>query len=313
MVKETVGILVMAYGSPESVADVEAYYTHIRRGRRPSPEQVRELIARYEAIGGSPLNAITFEIARRLEARLASCGRVKAYVGMKHWHPFIDAAIRKMAEEGIRRAVALALAPQYSKMSVEGYLEAARSAAAKAGIELAEVRSWHLEPHYIEALADKVGEARARFPKDVAPVQVLFTAHSLPERILEWNDPYPVQLGETCRAVAAAARVEDWSFAYQSASSTGEPWLGPDLLDVLESLKGRGYEGVLVCPAGFVTDHLEILYDIDIEAKRKAAGLGLHLERTASLHTDERFIDALAAVVRAHGAHFFPTSSGRRE
>lgn len=297
---ETLGILVMAYGSPDTTDDVEAYYTHIRRGRKPSPEQVAELIARYEAIGGSPLNEITFKIAGEIEHRLASEGKVKAYVGMKHWHPYIDATVRKMAEEGIRQAVALALAPQYSKMSVEGYLEAARGEAAKVGIELAEVRSWHLEPLYIEALAAKLAEARARFPEGVQRVRVLFTAHSLPERILEWNDPYPVQLDETCRAVASAATVDDWSFAYQSASQTHEPWLGPDILDVLDELKAGGYQGVLVCPVGFVTDHLEILYDIDIEAKGRADELGLHLERTASLHTDGRFIDALAKVVRAH-------------
>lgn len=304
MGNETIGILVMAYGSPNATEDVEAYYTHIRRGRKPSPEQVQDLISRYEAIGGSPLNEITFKIAKEIEERLASQGAFKAYVGMKHWHPYIDATVRTMAEEGIRKAVALALAPQYSAMSVEGYLEAARSESGKVGIELAEVRSWHLEPLYIEALASKVAEARARFPEGVERVKVLFTAHSLPERILEWNDPYPVQLDETCKAVAAAAGIDDWSFSYQSASQTHEPWLGPDILDAIDQLKADGYEGVLVCPVGFVTDHLEILYDIDIEAKERAQANGLRLERTASLHTDGRFIEALAKVVRAHAGPF---------
>lgn len=289
------GVLVMAYGSPERLEDVEAYYTHIRRGRKPSPEQLQDLIDRYKAIGGSRLNPLTEAVARGIQERV----NLPTYVGMKHWHPYIQDTVDKMAADGIRRAVALVLTPQYSRMSVGEYLAAARERAGQHGIELIEVEFWWDEPGYISFMAERVRKALAAFPEEErARVHVVYTAHSLPERIKRWNDPYPHQLEETARAVSRAAAVSNWHFAYQSASETGEPWLGPDILDKLVELKGAGVRGVVVSPVGFVCDHLEVCYDIDVEAVAKAKELGMRLVRTESPNDHPEFVDMLAGIVR---------------
>jgi len=291
----------MAYGSPERTSDIEAYYTHIRRGRRPDPERLAELEAKYERIGGSPLNRITEEVAGKLEARL-NAGTARAvfrtYVGMKHWRPYIADAVDRMASDGIREGVLLVLAPQYSRMSVAEYLKTARERGGERGVEFVEIESWHLEPGYIALMARRAREALNRFPDQGRSAYALFTAHSLPERILQWDDPYPRQLMETAAAVASQAGIARWRFAYQSASQTGEPWLGPDILDVLDELGRGGEKQVLVVPVGFVSDHLEILHDIDIEAKEKAESLGIELRRTESPNADDEFVGALAHVVR---------------
>lgn len=298
------GVLLMAYGSPGSIEDVEAYYTHIRGGRKPSPERVEELAERYRTIGGSPLNEITEELARRVEEELnsdasGSARPVKVYVGMKHWHPFIEDVVDRMAADGIRQATAMALAPQYSRMSVEQYLETARNRAKEHGIALAEIREWHDEPAFIDFLAARLNEAIARLGEEERQsLRVVFTAHSLPERILEWNDPYPDQLLESSRLVAEKAGVGSWDFAYQSASQTGTPWLGPDILDYLEAVAGEGARAVVACPVGFVADHLEILYDLDLEAKEKAESLGMRFERTASPNAEPEFVHAVCQVIR---------------
>ncbi len=290
------GVLLMAYGTPETLDDVPAYYTHIRGGRAPSPALVEELKERYRAIGGrSPLLEITRAQAEGLSSQLG----LPVYVGMRHWHPYIADTVARMAADGIRQAVALALAPQYSRLSVELYLQAAREAAAPAGLTLLEVRHWHDHPLFLDHLASRVREALARFPAaERDQVHGLFTAHSLPTRILQWDDPYPRQLEETAAAVAARAGIVRWHFAYQSAGRTPEPWLGPDILTRLRELAEQGVRRVVVCPVGFVADHLEVLYDVDVEARHVAAELGLHLERTASPNADPTFVAALADVVR---------------
>lgn len=289
------GVLLMAYGSPATLDDVPAYFTHIRGGRPPSADAVEGLRGRYQAIGGmSPLRAITASQARKLEAALRAHGRtIPITIGMKHSPPFIADAVREMAAVGIHSIIALALAPHYSRLSVDGYFSVARSAASDHNVALKAVTSWHDHPGFIGALAYRL---RAALDGTTAP-SVIFTAHSLPQRILTWNDPYPAQLNRTAELVAAAAGISRWRFAYQSASATGEAWLGPDLLDTLEEVAREGAHDVVVCPIGFVADHLEVLYDIDVEAKAAAAKLNLRLVRAASLNDGDDFMTALADIV----------------
>ena len=295
------GVLLMAYGSPATLHDVEAYYTHIRGGRVPPAERVAELRARYERIGGrSPLVEITRRQADGIVRALEQAGLpARAYVGMKHAPPFIAEAVAEAAHEGMRTLLGLALAPHYSRMSVGAYHAEAEEAAGPHGVTVSCVESWHLHPGLISALASRVGEAQRECAGGTDAL-VVFTAHSLPARILEWNDPYPEQLRQTCAQVAAAAGVRRWQFAYQSASATGEPWLGPDLLDVVRAIHREGHTECIVCPVGFVADHLEVLYDIDVEAKDLAGTLGLRLIRARSLNDDFDFVSAVADVIRTH-------------
>lgn len=300
---ETVGVLLMAYGSPETLDDIEAYYTHIRGGKKPSSEAIEELKERYRRIGGcSPLVKITHAQARALEEILNTANaNYRVYTGMRHWRPFIHETVKQMLADGIQKAVGLALAPHYSCMSVGAYIEAAQRALREiqGSIQMRFVESWHLHPLFLKALSEHVRLGLERFsPQERKHLMVIFTAHSLPERILHLNDPYPRQLRETCEAIAQALKLERWRFAYQSASHTPEPWLGPNLLDVLEDLNED--RAVLICPIGFVADHLEVLYDIDVECRKRAEQLGLHLERTDSLNDDPTFIRALAAIVKEH-------------
>lgn len=291
------GVLVMAYGTPPDLDHIEDYYTDIRGGRPPSPELLEELTARYVAIGGkSPLLDITRAQAAGLGERLA----LPTYLGMKHAEPRIPAAVERMKDDGIRRAVGLVLAPHYSSMSVGDYERRVRAAAAEIGWDgtLEMIDSWHLEPGYIELLADRVDYAMRTLTKDVRrDSTILFTAHSLPSRILETGDPYPDQLRETGEAVARRLGLESWQIAWQSAGRTKEPWIGPDVLQVITDLAASGQRGVVVCPCGFVSDHLEVLYDVDVECRQVAGELGLELERTQSPNDDPQFLDVLATVV----------------
>lgn len=287
-------ILLMAYGTPARREDIAPYYTHIRGGRAPGPEKVAALAARYEAIGGSsPLLEITRAVAEGLRAAAG----VPVYVGMKHWHPYIEAAVERMHADGVTGGAAIVLAPHYSRMSVGAYIKTATEAIERlGGPRLRFVESWHRHPGLIAALAARVRAALA--PAGGGGAHVLFTAHSLPKRIIEWRDPYPGQLVETSRAVAEAAGVTRWSFAFQSASATGEPWLGPDVLDALRDLRAKEVRDVVACPVGFVADHLEVLYDLDIEARQLAESLGMRFLRTESLNASPDFIAVLAAVAR---------------
>ena len=278
----------MAYGSPERLADVPAYYADIRGGRPISPENLEDLVESYRRLGiedSSPLNAIT----ERTRAALAGELGLPVYTGMKHWPPRIAEAAEAALADGAERIVGLVLAPHYSALSIKGYRDQLEQAVAHRA-ELRFVDSWHNEPAFIDVLADKVrGTDR----------HVVFTAHSLPERVLAMGDPYQDQLLETSRLVAErAALTEPWSFSFQSESPTGEPWLGPDILDHLRELCSQGVERVLVCPVGFVSDHLEIRWDLDVEAKELAVELGLDLERIDMPNDEAPFVEALATIVR---------------
>jgi ferrochelatase len=293
----------MAYGTPAGPEELEAYYTHIRRGRPPTPELLAGLRRRYEAIGGqSPLLELTRAQVAGLGRALAEAGRpdISVALGMKHAAPFIEDAVADLLAAGARRIVGLVLAPHYSHLSVGEYAERARAAAAGAAAQpvVSVVSSWHLAPGYLDFLAAALENALRALPAGAgAGAHVLFTAHSLPARILDDDDPYPAQLQETAAAVAARTGLERWSVAWQSAGRTPEPWLGPDVLEALGDLAAAGASAVVVCPAGFISDHLEVLYDLDVEASARARELGIAFARTASPNADPRLLGALARVV----------------
>jgi len=298
------GVLVMAYGTPARPEDIEAYYTHVRRGRPPTPEQLADLQARYAAIGGtSPLLELTQAQADGLAAALGDGWCVE--LGMKHAAPFIEDGMAALARRGVRRVVGLVLAPHYSALSVGEYASRVRATPAVVddGVELTMVESWHLEPGYLDLLCRRVTEACQRVTvSDPDRLEVVFTAHSLPARILDTGDPYPAQLQETAEAVAERMALRRWSVGWQSAGRTPEPWIGPDLLEVLRDRAAAGVEAVVVCAAGFVSDHLEILFDLDVEATAAAASLGLAFARTESPNADPSFCSTLARVVTAQAA-----------
>jgi protoporphyrin/coproporphyrin ferrochelatase len=305
-------VLLMAYGSPDRLDQVEAYYTDIRRGRPPSAAQLEELVGRYEAIGGgSPLSRIVELQRAALEAELARRGTpMRVYAGMKHIEPRIGDVVAAMAADGVREAVAIALAPQASSMSSATYrraVEAALPALGDRAPRFVFIDSWHDQPGLIEALAAGTAEAIARFP-DPTRVRVLFTAHSLPARIVGAGDPYPEELARTAALVAERLGLESYDFAYQSAGRTDEAWLGPDLGDELRRLAVEGGRDVVVCAVGFVADHLEVLYDIDIEAQAIAGEVGVRLERAPTMNDDPTFIGGLADLASAALSH--PASVG---
>jgi protoporphyrin/coproporphyrin ferrochelatase len=275
----------MAYGSPSRLEDIPAYLADIREGRAVSPEAVEELTERYRRIGGrSPLDEITEAQRAGLERELS----VPVFLGMKHWRPRIAEAVEAALAGGADTIVGVVLAPHYSRLSIAGYRDRLEHAL-ESRADLVFVESWHDHEPFVDVLASRVSGFDGH---------VVFTAHSLPERILRDNDPYRDQLLETSRLVAARAGVADWSFAFQSASATGEPWLGPDILEELDRLAANGVRRVLACPVGFVSDHLEILWDLDVEARERAAELGLELDRIESLNDDPAFMRALATLVR---------------
>ena len=290
------GVLVMAYGSPASADDVESYYTHVRRGSPPSPDLLADLQRRYAAIGGtSPLAARTGAQVAGISRSLGN-GFVVA-LGQKHAAPFIEDGMAELLCTGVERVVGLVLAPHFSALSVAQYHQ--RAAAAGDGVTYLGVERWNLHPELIELLSERVLRSLIGLPPG-APVETLFTAHSLPARALELDEPsYPDQLRQTAEAVAARAGLARWRLAWQSAGRTAEPWIGPDILEVISGLPDDGVEAVVVCPAGFVSDHLEVLYDVDIEARGVAEAAGLRLIRTASLNDDPRFVAMLADVVRS--------------
>ncbi len=297
-----VGVVVMAYGTPSTPDQIEPYYTHIRRGRPPSPEQLADLTRRYDALGGSStLAARTADqvaaVADGLE-RLTP-GRFVVRLGQKHAAPFIEDAVADLAAHGVSRTVGLVLAPHYSGASVGEYQARAAEAAGQAGLRHTPVLRWHDEPAYRAFLAAAVTDALAGLPEQT---KVVFTAHSLPERVLA-GDPYPDELWASAEAVAATVGLDrwaGWSVAWQSAGATPEPWRGPDILEVIRDLAATGRaRGVLVCPQGFVADHLEVAYDLDIEAAKVADEVGLAFARTRTLNDDPVVMAALARRVVA--------------
>ena len=291
------GVLVMAYGTPRDLDHVEEYYRDILGGRRPPTELLENLTARYRAIGRSPLLEITRAQAVEIGARLDG---IEPYLGQKHAAPFIADAINAMADQGVEDAVGLVLAPHYSRMSVGDYEARARRAAEARGwnADLKMVESWHLEDGYIDYLVREVKIALDALPAPARehPV-VVFSAHSLPARIVSAGDPYPEQLQATADEVGRGAGLDRWQVAWQSAGRTKEPWLAPDITEVIATLADDGASGVVICPCGFVADHLEVLYDIDIEAARIARERGIGLTRTRMPNDDPAFLDMLAEVV----------------
>jgi ferrochelatase len=279
-------IVLMAYGSPERLADVPAYYADIRGGRPISPENLEDLVQRYRRLGveeHNPLNAITEETRAALEHELG----LPVFTGMKHWTPRIAEAAGAALTGGADVVVGLVLAPHYSRLSIAGYRTQLEEALA-GRTDLRMIESWHDFEPFLDVLADRVRGASAH---------VVFTAHSLPARILADGDPYQEQLFETARLVAERAGIGDWTFSYQSESPTGEPWLGPDILGHLTDLRARGVNEVLVCPVGFVSDHLEIRWDIDVEAQERARELGMMLRRIEMPNADREFVRVLASLV----------------
>jgi ferrochelatase len=303
----TVGVVLMAYGTPRSPDEIEPYYTDIRRGRPPAPEQLAELTARYEAIGGlSPLAERTEAQRAALAAQLdlIAPGVYRVEIGLKHAEPKIETTVERLAADGIGRLVGIVLAPHDSAYSVGQYLDRLREAAAPFGLATAGVRSWATEPAFVAFVADDLARRLAAAPP---ACRVLFTAHSLPQRIIEAGDVYPAELRST--AVAVADRLgltegTDWQLAWQSAGRTPEPWLGPDVLEVIDALAapddGPAVDAVIVAAVGFVADHLEVLYDLDIEAAARAEARGLSFDRTACVNDDPKVMAALAQ--RVHTA-----------
>jgi ferrochelatase len=291
------GLLCMSYGTARGPEDLEAYLTHIRRGRTPSPELLHEMRERYDAIGGrSPLIEITEQQVRALEAALSDLD-VRAYHGMKHQTPYLEDVVAEMAADGIERAVGLVLAPHYSRFSVGQYVERVEKAAADHGApSFTFVESYATHPAFVAFVATRVRAALEELPDS----EVVFSAHSLPAKILEAGDPYPRELADTADAVATAVGITDYRIAWQSAGRTGDEWLGPDIAEVIRSLAEEGTTAVVSCPVGFVSDHLEVLYDIDLEAQAAAKEAGVRLVRTRSANDDPQFIAALAAVVHDH-------------
>lgn len=292
-----IGVVVMAYGTPAGPDDVEAYYTHIRRGRPPTAEQLADLTARYDALGG------TSSMAARTAAQVAAItaalderrpGGFRVLLGQKHAAPFIEDAAATLTADGVDRIVGLVLAPHYSRASVGEYQARLADAAAAGGATAIAIDRWADAPAWLDLTARAVTDALAAMPP---ATKVLFTAHSLPERVLA-DDPYPDELAASARAVAARAGLPQWAgwgLAWQSAGRTPEPWRGPDVLDVIRDLAETGRsEGVLVCPQGFVTDHLEVGYDLDIEARAVAEEVGLAFARTRTVDDDPTVMGALA-------------------
>ena len=291
----SVAVLLMAYGGPGSLDEVEPYLLDVRGGRPTSPELVEEIRHRYETIGGrSPILEHTRAQAAALREALDP--GYATYVGMRHWHPYIRETVDRIVTDGRRKLVAVAMAPHYSSMSVGAYEKKVMEAAA-GRVEIALVRSWGDHPSFLTAVRDHVAQALQRFPVP-ASVRVLFTAHSLPQRILAAGDPYPQELQVSARAIAESLGLGTWEFAFQSAGATPEPWLGPEAGTVLTRLAKDGVKDFLIVPIGFVCDHVEILYDVDVEYQRLARDLGVRLERTSSLNADPLLIEALADVVR---------------
>lgn len=298
----TTGVLVMAYGTPSTPDDVEAYYSRIRHGRPPTPELLADLQRRYDAIGGtSPLAERTADQVAGIAAALdrSAPGAFDVRFGSKYEPPLLEEAAQSFRDDGITSVVGLVLAPHSSSMSTDQYMSRA-SEALGSSVRFTPIGAWWEFPGFLELIATRVVNTLESVPAERrATTEVLFSAHSLPEKILTTGDNYPEQLRESARRAAAMANVAQWDVAWQSAGRTADPWIGPDILTVLRTKRAEGVTDVVSCPIGFVADHLEVLFDIDIEAQGVAHEVGLHLVRTASLNADPDFVALLANVVRA--------------
>jgi protoporphyrin/coproporphyrin ferrochelatase len=300
----THNLLIMAYGGPDKLEDVRPYLLDVRHHRPTSEEIFREIEERYEQIGGrSPILELTQAQADGIENALneqAPDGeRWKVWLGMRHWHPYIAQTMGEMKDAGVERVVTLVMAPHYSAMSIGAYNKAVE--AAETGIEVVAIDRWNLLPGYLDALEERINDALQKFPEDVRnEVPIIFTAHSLPERIREMNDPYEKDLQETFEAMNARFPGHPAHWAYQSAAMTKDPWLGPDASEVIDEIHAAGGKHVLICPVGFVCEHVEILFDIDVEFMEQANELGMQLERITMVNDHPKMMTALAGLVREH-------------
>jgi ferrochelatase len=302
-----IGVLIMAYGGPSSLDEIPGYLADIRAGRPTSREVLEEITHNYEAIGGSsPLPEISRRQVEAVQA-LLDPALYRCYLGMRHWAPWIEDVVGEMLEDGITHAVSLVLAPHYSGLSIAKYAEriAAGLELYRGEIAFAHVESYHLRPGLIDALAARVSDGLSRWADDRRDqVHVIFSAHSLPARILAAGDPYDRQLRETAELVAARVGIgpDRWSWSFQSAGRTPEPWLGPQLEDHIAGLAAAGVRDIVSVPVGFVSDHVEILFDIDIKAREAAETHGMRLERPPALNDDPLFVATLAEVIEEHAA-----------
>lgn len=305
----TIGVILMAYGGPKSLDEVAPFLADIRGGRPTPQELVDEITERYRVIGGrSPILEITTAQARGVEAALnddeakAAGITYKTYVGMRHWHPYINDVVGQMLEDGVDEIAGIVMAPHYSRMSVGAYMGKLDKALSERGVSIPvhQVRTWKDEPAFIDAIATKITDALERHfsEEERADVPLVFTAHSLPARILESGDQYPQELEASMELVAQKIKPKNYRFAFQSAGATADPWLGPSVEETLEVLKEEGHTNLLVVPFGFVCDHVEVLFDIDVEHKEQAAELGIRLERTEMLNDDPGLAEAVANAVR---------------
>lgn len=300
---EPIAVMVMAYGGPNSLEEIEPYLMDVRGGRPLSETALHEVIGRYEQIGGrSPILEHTTEQAEALQQALdRQAGEFKVIVGMRHWHPYIHETLQGIMEEGMDFLVGIVMAPHNSRMSIGAYYKRLHEAveAHPKTIEIAEIRSWNTDPGYLKAVEARIRQGLDRFDEEIRDdVHLIFTAHSLPERILEWEDPYPRELRGTFEALKARFPDQTSSFAYQSAAMTPEPWLGPDAGDFMLELIEQGVRSFLVVPIGFVSEHVEILYDIDIDFRGKVEMAGGRLERIEMPGADPVMMDSLADRVR---------------
>lgn len=303
MSKKKIGLLVMAYGTPYKEEDIEPYYTHIRHGRKPEPEALQDLKERYKAIGGiSPLAKITEDQTKALEKQINEDQdkyEFKAYIGLKHIHPFIEDTIEEMAKDGIKEAVSIVLAPHYSTFSIKSYNERAQIEAEKYGISIKSVEDWYKEEGFIQFWANGVKDIFQGMSEEEREKAVLIvSAHSLPEKILQHGDPYPNQLKETADLIAEAADIKNYEIGWQSEGNTPDPWLGPDVQDLTRDLfEQKGYRSFVYAPVGFVADHLEVLYDNDYECKVVCDEIGATYYRPEMPNVDPLFIKTLSEVV----------------
>lgn len=304
MTKKKMGLLVMAYGTPYKIEDLDRYYTHIRHGRKPTAEMIEDLRNRYEAIGGiSPLAKITLEQAEKLEEHLNRVQdkiEFKMYLGLKHIEPFIEDAVKKMHEDGIEEAVSIVLAPHFSTFSVKSYNGRVKEEAEKLGrLKINSIECWYQEPKFIAYWANKVKQVYEEMPQEEKKHSMLIvSAHSLPEKILQFGDPYPDQLKETADLIADQAGIKNYEIGWQSAGNTPEPWLGPDVQDLTRKLfQEQQYKAFVYAPVGFVCDHLEVLFDNDIECKAVTDEVGASYYRPEMPNAKEEFIDCLSTVI----------------
>jgi len=296
----TDAVILLAYGGPDSLEDIPAFLLDIRGGRHTPQHLIDEITERYRLIGGrSPLLAITRSIATKLERII----RLPVYVGMRHWHPYIGDVVAQMMDDGVRRIIAICMAPHYSSMSIGAYRTRLDEAVVAVEREVAVdfVENWHTQPIYLAGVAANVRETMIRFALEQQErVMVIFTAHSLPAAILERGDPYDSQLRETSRLLAEQLRLPEdrWTFCYQSAAQTGVPWLGPQIEDLVVDLAAEGEKNLLIAPIGFIADHVEVLYDIDIGVQEIARASGVRVERTPMLNDGPALVGALTSLVR---------------